>query len=35
VNDRRNVLVGWGLFALALVIFAGTLGIALLYLAFD
>jgi hypothetical protein len=35
VNDRRNLLWGWGLFALSLVIFAGTFGIALLYLAFD
>jgi hypothetical protein len=35
VNDRRNLVVGWGLFALSLLIFAGTLGIALLYLAFD
>jgi hypothetical protein len=35
VNGRRNLLWGWGLFALALVLFAGTFGIALLYLAFD
>jgi hypothetical protein len=35
VNDRRKLLWGWGLFALALVVFAGTFGIALLYLAFD
>jgi len=35
VNDRRNLLLGWGLFVLGLVVFAGTFGIALLYLAFD
>jgi hypothetical protein len=35
VNERRNVLWGWALFALSIVIFGGTFGIALLYLAFD
>jgi hypothetical protein len=35
VNDRRNLLLGWGLFALSLLVFAGTFGIALLYLASD
>jgi hypothetical protein len=35
VNDRRSLLLGWGLFALSLLVFAGTFGIALLYLAFD
>ena len=35
MNDRRNLLLGWGLFALSLLVFAGTFGIALLYLAFD
>jgi hypothetical protein len=35
VNERRNLLWGWGLFILALVVFAGTFGIALLYLGFD
>jgi hypothetical protein len=39
VNDpdlnRRNLLWGWGLFALSLVLFAGTIGVALLYLTFD
>jgi hypothetical protein len=35
VNDRRNLFWGWGLFLLSLVVFAGTFGIALLYLAFD
>jgi hypothetical protein len=32
---RRNVLLGWALFGLFLVIFAATIGLALLYLAFD
>ncbi|HEX6699267.1 MAG TPA: hypothetical protein VF101_00895 [Gaiellaceae bacterium] len=32
---RRNVLLGWALFALALLIFGGTIGVALLYLALD
>jgi hypothetical protein len=32
---RRNVILGWALFALFLVIFAATFGLALLYLAFD
>ena len=32
---RRNVLFGWALFALALAIFAGTIGVALIYLAAD
>ena len=32
---RKNLLWGWGLFALSLVLFAGTVGVALLYLAFD
>ena len=32
---RRNVLLGWALFALALAIFAGTIGVALIYLAAD
>ena len=32
---RRNVLFGWGLFVLALVLFAGSIGVALLYLALD
>jgi hypothetical protein len=35
MNGRRNVLLGWALFALSLVIFAATFGFALLYLAFD
>jgi hypothetical protein len=32
---RRNVLLGWALFGLFLVIFAATFGLALLYLSFD
>jgi hypothetical protein len=32
---RRNALLGWALFALALAIFGGTIGVALLYLALD
>jgi len=32
---RRNVRFGWLLFAIFVVLFAGTFGIALLYLAFD
>jgi hypothetical protein len=35
VNERRNLLWGWGLFVLALLLFAGTIGVALVYLAFD
>ena len=32
---RRNALLGWALFALALAIFGGTIGVALIYLAAD
>jgi hypothetical protein len=32
---RRNTRLGWALFAVFLVLFAGTFGVALLYLAFD
>ena len=32
---RKNVLLGWALFALALAIFGGTIGVALVYLALD
>jgi hypothetical protein len=39
VNDRqteqRGLLIGWGLFALFLVLFAGSIAVALLYLALD
>jgi hypothetical protein len=33
--ERKNVLTGLALLALALLLFAGTFGIALLYLHFD
>jgi hypothetical protein len=33
--ERRNLVLGWALFALFLVLFAGTVGVALLYLALD
>jgi hypothetical protein len=32
---RKNARLGWLLFALFLVLFAGTWGVALLYLHFD
>jgi hypothetical protein len=32
---RRNVRLGWLLFGFFCLLFAGTFGIALLYLAFD
>jgi hypothetical protein len=32
---RKNVLLGWALFGLVLVIFAGSIGVALVYLALD
>jgi len=35
VKDRESVVWGWALFALALLVFAGTFGVAFLYLAFD
>jgi len=39
VNDpqtaRRSLLLGWGLFALFLLLFGGSFGVALLYLALD
>lgn len=33
--ERKNLILGWALFALSLAIFAGTVGVAFLYLAFD
>ena len=33
--ERKNLILGWSLFAVFLLIFAGTVGVALLYLAFD
>jgi hypothetical protein len=39
VNDpetaRRSLLIGWGLFALVLLLFGGSFAVALLYLALD
>ncbi|MDX6423689.1 MAG: hypothetical protein QOI67_1160 [Gaiellaceae bacterium] len=32
---RRGMLIGWGLFALFLVLFGGSIAVALLYLALD
>ena len=32
---RKNVRLGWLLFVVFLLLFAGTVGIAFLYLAFD
>jgi hypothetical protein len=32
---RRNLRLGWLLFGVFVVLFAGTVGIAFLYLAFD
>ncbi len=33
--ERRNLILGWALFAVFLLLFAGTIGIAFLYLALD
>ena len=33
--ERKNLVLGWALFALFLVLFAGTVGVAFLYLALD
>jgi hypothetical protein len=33
--ERKNLLIGWGLFALFLLLFVGSIGVALLYLALD
>jgi len=39
VNDpetaRRSLLIGWGLFALFLLLFGGSFAVALVYLALD
>lgn len=32
---RRGLRIGWGIFALCLLLFAGSVGLALLYLALD
>jgi hypothetical protein len=34
-SEQRSLLIGWGLFALFLVLFAGSVAVALLYLALD
>ncbi len=34
-HERKNVLMGWALFALLLLLFVGAIGVALLYLALD
>ncbi len=34
-QERKNLVLGWLLFAVFLVLFAGTVGVALLYLALD
>jgi hypothetical protein len=33
--ERKNLVLGWVLFAIFVVLFAGTVGIAFLYLALD
>ena len=33
--ERKNLILGWALFGVFLLLFAGTIGVALLYLAFD
>ena len=32
---RKNLILGWALFGVFLLLFAGTVGVALLYLALD
>lgn len=34
-TERKSMLIGWGLFALFLLLFAGSFAVALLYLALD
>jgi hypothetical protein len=33
--ERKNLIWGWSLFGVFVLLFAGTVGVALLYLAFD
>ena len=33
--ERKNLVLGWALFGISLLLFAGTIGIALLYLMLD
>ena len=32
---RKNAVLGWALFGIVLLVFAGTIGVALVYLALD
>lgn len=34
-TERKNMVLGWALFGLFVVLFAGTVGVALLYLQLD
>jgi hypothetical protein len=34
-TERRSIMIGWALFALVIALFAGSVGVALLYLALD
>ncbi len=34
-REQRSLLIGWGLFALFILLFAGSVAVALLYLALD
>jgi hypothetical protein len=33
--ERKNLVLGWALFAVFVLLFAGTVGVAFLYLALD
>jgi hypothetical protein len=33
--ERKNLVLGWALFGIFVLLFAGTIGVALLYLALD
>ena len=33
--ERKNMILGWALFGVFLLLFAGTIGVAFLYLALD
>ena len=33
--ERKNLILGWALFGIFLLLFAGTIGVALLYLYLD
>jgi hypothetical protein len=33
--ERKNLILGWALFGVFLLLFVGTVGVALLYLALD